>query len=617
MKKSSSRGSAMLAVLVFITLVLILGAGILTLADAAVKQSRALSMSDNVFYSAESALQVYVQIVDERVRAVDILSDPEEIALSELDNEYVLDAWRSDHLTYIKDQLFDIYKDVKPAEGGNLGITIHFYIGDERIFIDNPIHSDDELAMIGDSRELIIEAYEGIVDEDPELEDSEAEIWTEVVFYPTKAIRYIITAELGGRTLVASVGGVFSLNPGEAEGESGAGDARPNVGGTVFTRPEGGREGREEILQFGSYDGGAYYKNNNTNVYQALKKNADGSYAKNGSNYVWETIAATEKQQAYDGLIAQLKYVISETNELTRDSVLGNIPADDTRWSNGVNQNATHIRVTGNYTLSGSYPNLVYMEVVNGNLTIATGAVNCPKLRGVYVGGGTGTEAITISENSQFTGNGAVGGTVFLTKGRDIKLNMGSSTTRLIDGKFLASGGDVTIYVSGGGSGNNESNSMFVATKDGNANKGKLTTDGQNFRMAAYSTAQVPQYYAENDLILKAQNSQASFEGIFATLSDNYIFKNASPNNGNLRGIFVGNCGGILGTSVRILPFNPAQEDKMLPGGLFDADGDGTIIIIGEEEIEPEDGSLKIKINDITFDGTAKLVIRETTGDRP
>jgi len=613
-KKTSSRGSAMLVVLVFITLVLVLGIGILSLADATVRQSRTLGISDNVYYSAESALQVYVQLVDERVRVVRPFSDPHDIAYSKLDDEDddSIETWRSEYLTEIKEQLLVIYDDVKPAGSGNLGIDIDFYLGNVRLNLANPyIHSTGELALIGDTREHIKSEFERIMDEEPGSEDDyEGEVQTEVVFYPTKAITYNVTATIGGRTLVAYLGDASSD---DSEDGSGTGDAIPDFSDTVFIRPVGGREGRDELLSFGSYDGGAYYKNNNINVYQALIKNADGSYIMSGSDHSWETIGADEKEQSYDGLINQLKYVITETDALTRDSVLGIVPgAADPPWELGTNNNARYIRANGNYILNGTYPNLEYLEVVNGSLTIS-GTVNCTKLKGVYVEGVSGTNAITILENAIFSGNSSVGGTIFLTKGRDIELNTGSGSTFLLDGKFLASGGDVTIDTSGGGAGNNKSNSMFVATKNGNSYKGKITTTGQNFRMAAFSAGQVPQYYAENDLLLHVQNNNASFEGIFATLSENNIFDDTVAER-KLRGIFVGNCGK-LRPNVRVLPFNPAQEDKMLPGGLFDAEGGGFIIVPGEVEIPPSDGSLSATLNEVTFDGVTKLVIRETTGD--
>ena len=616
-KKTNSRGTAMLAVLMFITFVLILAVGILALADASVRQSGVLGISDNVFYSMESALQVYMQLVDERVRTIDILSDSYDTAFSTLDSSTAIATWQSNHLTYIKNQLLTIYNDVKPAASGSLGIAIDFYLGDVLLNLDDPTsHTPEELAMIGDTRDQIKEEFERIMEEDPALSGSFAgEIWTAVSFYPAKAITYSVTATMGGRTLVANVDSVFTVDPEEAS-SSRTGDAIPKFGDTLFIKPEGGRGNKDDLLKFGTYDGGAYYKNNNTNVYEALKKNDDGSYDMKeegtGKVYQWETITQNEKKKAYDGLIIQLKYVISETDALTRDRVLGNIPTTDPRWDLGTNKNAKYIKVTGNYTLTGNYPNLEYLEVVNGNLTIS-GTVTCPKLRGVFVGGGTGTEAITISTNVEFSGNASIGGTKFLTKGRDIKFNTDNKRIRLLNGKFLASGGNVTITVSGGGSADAQSNSMFVATKNGNANKGKLATTGQNFRMDAYSAEQVPQYYAENDLTLYVQNSNASFQGIFATLTDNDIF-NGTVNNGNLTGIFVGNCSKIA-TSVRILPFNPAQANKMLPGGLFDSEGEGFIYVPGEVEVAPQDGSLFITINGVNFGGEAKLVIRETTGD--
>jgi len=602
----------MLAVLVFITLVLILGAGILTLTDATVKQSRTLSLSDNVFYSAESALQVYAQIVEERVRTVNPYSAPSDITYSELKSSSSdIETWRSAYLTDIKIELKAIYDDVIPSEDGSLGIDIDFYLGNVRLDLDDPyINFPDELALIIDTREQIISEFEKTVEKDSEFDDSYMEILTPLTFYPTKAISYSVTATMGGRTLVAYVVGVDL--EGREVSSSGTGDAIPTFNEPEFNRPVAGSVGRDEVLGFGSYDGGAYYKSNNTDVYKALEKNADGSYVKSGTDYKWETIDADKKLESYNGLITQLKYVISETDALTRNSVLGNIPATDTRWVAGTNKNATHIRVTGNYTLTGDYPNLEYLEVVNGNLTIS-GTVNCPKLRGVYVGGGSGTDAISISVGAKFNGNSDIGGTIFLTKGRDIKLSTDNSKTLILFGKFLASGGNITIKISGGGNADSSSNSMFVATKNGVSDKGKLETTGQNFRMAAYSAGQVPQYYAENYLKLYVQNKQASFEGIFATLSDEPIF-DGSVDDRNLRGIFVGNCGKLNGT-VRVLPFNPDQEDKMLPGGLFDAEGEGFITIPVKDESTPDGGSLKIVIDDVSFGEKAKLVIRETTGD--
>jgi len=614
MKKQCNRGTAMLAVLVFITLVLILGAGVLTLADAAIKQSRALSVSDNAFYSVESALHVYAQLVGERVRGVTLISASHEIAFSKLEGPEI-ETLRSKHLTNIKTDLKDIYDAIIPAAGGTIGIDIIFYIDDVRLDLDDLLdHTFEELGTIGDTQDRIKAEFDALAEDDPEIaEFEESEIWTMVAFYPTKAITYDITANKGGRTFVASVGGPSSIEPGAAESSaSGSGAATPDFGDPVFIRPTEGREARDEVLYFGSYDGGAYFKNNNTNVYQALVKNAGGNYVMNGTDYTWETIEAIKKQQAYNGLIDQLNYVISETDALTKERVLGGVSGEDTLWQAGTIMTAEYIRVTGNYTLTGSYPNLKHLEVVNGNLTIS-GSVRCPKLIGVFVQGGSGAYAITISEGTDFIGNISNGGTTFLTKGRDIMLSTSSSTvTRLINGKFLASGGNILINASGNT--NNESNSMFVATKNGNSAKGMLTTTGQNFRMAAYTAEQVPQYYAENDLKLHVQNSNASFEGIFATLSDNYIF-DGSMGNRNLRGIFVGNCGNLAG-NIRVMPFNPAQQGKMLPGGLFDAEGDGYIYIPGEEEVFAEDGRLTIVINGLNFDGVTRLNIRETTGDK-
>jgi len=620
-KNINNSGYAMLAVLVFLTLILVLGAGILTLADATVKQSRTLGLNDNLFYSAESALQVYVQLIEEKVRAVKIISDPHAISYSALNTDAIEDK-RSDHLTDIKNELQTIYGDIKPAEGGSLGIAIDFYLGEVRLDLDALFHSPEELELIGDTQDQIIVEYEKIMAEDPDLEGNyEGEIWTAVAFYPTKAITYRVTATMGGRTLVAYLEGVV-LEEGE-NSPGGMGDAVPDFGKVEFDRPEGGFEIRDEILYFGAYDGGAYFHANNTNVYQALEKNADGSYKKNGSDYSWITIEAEKKLESYNSLTNQLRYVIAETDALTRDKVLGNIPASDGRWVAITNQNeqdakdAQYIKATGNYTLTGNYPDLEYLEIVNGKLTIS-GITNCPKLKGVYVGGASGTEAITISKDAQFNGNGSAGGTVFLTKGRDIVLYTSSSTiTILFNGKFLASGGNVLIDVNGGGSASNKSNSMFVATKNGvvGSDNGKLTTIGQNFRMAAYSAQQVPQYYAENELILHVQNKQASFEGIFATLSDKYIFDD-SVDKRNLKGIFVGNCNDITG-NIRVSPFNPAQADKMLPGGLFDAEGGKFVVMPGEVAVPPGDGKLEIGLNDVNFGGRARLVIRETTGDRP
>jgi len=617
-KKIMSRGSAMLAVLVFITLVIILGVGILALSDATVKQSRILGLSDSAFYSAESALQVYVQLVEERVSAVDIISDAYEIVYSELDDNDAIETWRSDHLTDIKEQLQGIYYDIRPDEGGSLGIDIEFYLGDALLNVDDPdSHPPEELAFIGDTRDRIKHEFEAIVAGDPGFDDSYMDIQTAVVFYPKKAITYSVTATMSGRTLVANVGSAFSVDlGGEVEtSPSGKGDALPDFDDTVFLRPEIELESREEVLRYGTYDGGAYYHANNTNVYSSLRKDADGTYIKEGLNYKWDAIDATKKNESYNSLIDQLKLVISEVDALTRDRVLGNIPATDPRWSNGTNTDAQYIRATGNYTMSGNYPNLEYLEVV-GNLTIS-GKVDCYKLKGVYVGGVSGTNAITILESAQLDGNRTIGGTIFLTKNRDILLNTGSSTTLLYNGKFLASGGNVTISVSGGGMGNNKSNSMFVATKNGvpGSAKGKLTTTGQNFRMAAYSLEQVPQYYAENDLLLHVQNANASFEGIFATLSERDIF-DGTVGDRNLKGLYVGNCSR-LGQNVRILPFNPEQENQMLPGGLFDAEGYGFIYVPGEiDESAAGNGSLSIMISELKFSGDAKLIIRETTGDR-
>ena len=615
-KKTSSRGSAMLAVLVFITLVLILGAGILSLADATVKQSRTLSLSDSVFYSAESALQVYVQLVEERMRdpiTFSIIGDSHIVPYNKLNTHPEMENWRSDYLTFIKDQLKDIRDKIIPDNGGNLGITIDFDIGPVRLNLDTSVpNAGAELDLITDTRDKIRAELAWYRANDPDFVEPGGDMPTTVMFFPLQAITYRITATIGGRTLEAYISDASDEeDPDETESPHGPGNAIPDFN-TVFNRPHGGSEGRDAVLSFGSYDGGAYFKNYNTNVYQALKKNTDGSYAMSGGKYQWETIAANDKLRAYNSLIAQLRYVISETDARTRDSVLGNIPATDSRWKAGTDKNATHIRVTGDYPLTGEYPNLEYLEVV-GNLTIS-GTVNCPKLKGVYVGGSSGT-AITISEGTQFSGNGSVGGTVFLTKGRDIVLYTSSnSDTLLLNGKFLASGGDVIIVVSGGGSGNHKSNSMFVATKNGIANKGKLTTTGQNFRMAAYSANQVPQYYAENDLLLHIQNNNASFEGIFATLTEKDIF-DGTVSNGNLKGIFVGNCGK-LNNNVRILPFNPTQVDKMLPGGLFDATGgEGFVYEEGVVAIPPTAGSLEINLNGVDYGGVARLVIRETTGD--
>jgi len=270
MKKTSSRGSAMLAVLVFITLVLVLGAGILSLADATVKQSRTLGLSDRTFYSAESALQVYVQLVEERMRetsSFSIIGESHVVPYNKLNTHTEIETWRSNYLSDIKEQLQDIYDAVIPGDGGSgsLGIAIYFYLGPVRLNLDTSVpNAGAELALITDTRDQIRAELEWYRANDPSFEEPGGDMPTTVMFFPLKAITYRIIATIGGRTLEAYIGRVSNEEePDEAESPHGPGNAIPDFN-TVFNRPHGGSEGRDTVLSFGSYDGGAYLKNNNT-----------------------------------------------------------------------------------------------------------------------------------------------------------------------------------------------------------------------------------------------------------------------------------------------------------------------------------------------------------------
>jgi len=540
-----------------------------------VKQGLAVMQSDKNYYAAESAAQTAMRMVVESFEAtpttqkiaIEIVTDEND----EYPHKTFINGIWNIHIQNYADferELSGMVSDAKIAINNNYATWLY----DIRNKFDNyDFRYDDETAEITSFKPLGKEIIDTLSEflskvdisfkEDFERYQTSSPIEIDVVLIPPD---FVLTATSGGRSVLATLGGDIDFTtdvddvpppiptppppvpiPPTPGGEE---PPTPPVLPDMPELPELNEPELPEKVEFESLNGGAYYKSNNS--------------SNTTNSGIYGSAAPSYKLSVYDMFINSLNELISQTDAMTRESVINTAIAQNTITNANQINNAGNrsVRFNGNLTLDGNYPNLEYLEV-NGNLTIK-GTVNCPNLKGLYVNG-----TMTIEKGAKFYGNN----TDILITGGLLKVELDNATTTVYDCRFYVKGGNIEMSTSGGNS-RLDSNSMFLATKNGNNNYGKFTigdpvrlNNNANVELSSDVTM-IPQFYSENTMNIYVHASAKALKALIVTLSDDPIFF-GTPGSLNMEGLVIGNCNGI-NKSVNSFGTTGGM-DAIMDGGLF------------------------------------------------
>ncbi|MCL2816473.1 MAG: hypothetical protein FWD23_17900, partial [Oscillospiraceae bacterium] len=248
--KAGQKGSALLMALIFITLVVALGVGLLLLAHGSVQQSLAVKDFDQGYYAAESAAQMAAQIFLENVFKDDTnpvlywisdeYYDPEYDYENYLNDPYeTLSQRKEDALIILEEQLINSFADAL----GVSGVRFHALINNLRwddLEVDVtyiPFHEDDKDKEYPLTLKKQDDDYEGSnvwLDQDEEEVELEYIEFFEVFFLVDP--EFYFEASSGGRTITVNIPTNASLEKGSMKKQE---DAFQKYDGGVYVTSGG------------------------------------------------------------------------------------------------------------------------------------------------------------------------------------------------------------------------------------------------------------------------------------------------------------------------------------------------------------------------------------------
>lgn len=324
-KGARQRGAALALVLIFMTVMLILGTAMLAGAQYSVAQSRSAAAAEKHYYAAESAAQIAAQMLLENLGgAVSIVRDeiaPEAVGVT-------LDAMEAE----LEDTLLGAYNDVKRAIDG-------------MAFNGEPV-SLGEL----DTNELVIQRESETYDIYDDINEEFITVCIAAVYFENPALA--ITATSGGRSVTVST------------------NAEANLTLTVI------RGGTHEVT-YGEYYGSAFYKDTTGGIYGPA---TDEQAAANKESY--DMFVSGLNELFADAASLTVNSVLNTTdNEHESWPALAAGTANASFAGTTINASTPgvgtveYLYVPGNLTISGnvSFPNLKGIYV-GGNLIVNTGA---------------------------------------------------------------------------------------------------------------------------------------------------------------------------------------------------------------------------------------------------